>query len=95
MPRGALRTHLLAIIAIPCFLATSAWGQQIHRYPFETRDPAFIKGTADAMYKEFSHDVTDFTSHNGQLSEHLQFASEQGSYIFYYYPRIGRLLRRI
>jgi len=51
-------------------------GQQIHRYPFETRDPAFIKGTADAPYKEFVHDVTDSTSHGGQYSEHLQLASE-------------------
>src|SRR5260370_1452473 len=85
MPRGALQVQLLAIVAFPCFCVGSALGQQIHRYPFETRDPAFIKGTADAPYKEFVHDVTDSTSHGGQYSEHLQLASEQGSNIFYYY----------
>ncbi len=86
MPRGALRSQLLASIAIPCFFAGTAVGQQIYRYPFETREPAFIKGTADVPFQEYVHDVTDATSHGGQYSEHLQIASQQGSSIYYYFP---------
>ena len=86
MPSGALRTHLLALLVLAFSLTGSALGQQIHRYPFETREPAFIKGTADVPFQELVHDVTDTTSHGGQYSEHLQIASQQGNSIYYYYP---------
>src|SRR5579862_3963264 len=86
MPRGARGLQILAIVCLASTCADKACGQQIYRYPFETRDPAFIKGTADARFQEFVHDVTDATSHGGQYSEHLQLASDQGSNIYYYYP---------
>ncbi len=86
MPRGALRSQLLALVAAPLVFTGAAMGQQIYRYPFETRDPAFIKGTADAPFQEYAHDVTDATSHGGQFSEHLQIACQQGNNIYYYFP---------
>jgi hypothetical protein len=63
-----------------------ARGQQIHRNGFETREPVWIKGSADAAFRELIHDNTDATAHTGQYAEHLQISSAQGSYIFYYYP---------
>jgi hypothetical protein len=61
-------------------------GQQIHRNGFESRTPGWIKGPADAPYKETLHEITDQTAHTGQLSEHLQLTAEQGSFIHYQYP---------
>lgn len=72
--------------ALALALATAAQGQQIHRYPFEAREVALIKGTTDVNVREIAHDITDATSRGGQFSEHLQFVSEQGSSIYYYYP---------
>lgn len=61
-------------------------GQQIHRNSFEVREPAWIKGTADAAFRELVHEITDATAHTGQYSEHLQISTQQGSYIYYSYP---------
>ncbi|HLJ92723.1 MAG TPA: hypothetical protein VKU02_05945, partial [Gemmataceae bacterium] len=73
--------------------ATLAWtlldlaqAQQIHRNGFEVREPVWLKGTADASFRELVHEITDATAHTGQFSEHLQITCEQGSYIYYYYP---------
>jgi hypothetical protein len=62
-----------------------ALGQQIHRNGFEIREPVWVKGTADAPFRELVHDITDATAHTGQSAEHLQISSEPGSYIYYYY----------
>jgi hypothetical protein len=86
MPRGFRALPILAIISLASICPSRAGAQQIHRYPFETRDPVFIKGTADAPFQELVHDISDATSHGGQYSEHLQIASEQGNSIYYYYP---------
>src|SRR5262249_8851479 len=64
----------------------SAWGQQVHRNGFETKEPAWIKGPADVPFKEAVHDTTDQTAHSGQLSEHIQLTAEVGNYIHYHYP---------
>jgi hypothetical protein len=82
----ALLLHLLAVLALSGLSTGNAQGQQIHRYPFETRDPAFVRGTADAHFNELVHEITNVTAHGGQASEHLQFVSEQGNNIYYYYP---------
>jgi hypothetical protein len=63
-----------------------ARGQQIHRNGFEAREPVWVKGTADAPFRELVHDISDATAHTGQFSEHLQISSERGDYVYYYYP---------
>jgi hypothetical protein len=63
-----------------------AQGPQIHRNGFEAREAVWVKGTADAAFRELAHEIADATAHTGQYSEHLQINSEQGSYIYYYYP---------
>src|SRR5438552_622962 len=73
---GALATAFLDL----------ARGQQIHRNGFEAREAVWVKGTAGAAFRELVHEITDATAHTGQSSEHLQISSEQGSYIYYYYP---------
>jgi hypothetical protein len=62
------------------------YGQQIHRNGFETREVAWIRGTADTRYSELVHDITDAAFRSGQYSEHLDITSEQGNSITYYYP---------
>jgi hypothetical protein len=63
-----------------------ALGQQIHRNGFEVREPSWMKGTADATFRELAHEITDSSAHTGQYSEHLQISTQQGNYIYYYYP---------
>jgi hypothetical protein len=63
-----------------------AHGQQVHRDGFEGHAPTWVKGTADAVFKEAVHDVTDQTAHSGQYSEHIQLTAEMGSFIYYTYP---------
>jgi hypothetical protein len=67
------------------FLASDAPGQQVHRNGFEGRDPAFVKGGADAAFQETLHELTDLTAHSGQMSEHIRLTTALGSYIHYYY----------
>jgi hypothetical protein len=62
-----------------------ATGQQIFRDGFETRDPVWAKGSADAVFREVAHKMTEETAHGGQRSECIQILAEQGSYINYYY----------
>jgi hypothetical protein len=62
-----------------------AHGQQIHRNGFEGREVAWVRGPADATFREVLHDMTDATAHTGQLSEHLQVVAEQGTFIHYFY----------
>ena len=77
---------VLLIAALALALLDLAHGQQIHRNGFEARAPVWVKGSADAAFRELVHEITDATAHTGQHSEHLQITSEQGSYIYYYYP---------
>jgi hypothetical protein len=63
-----------------------ARSQQIHRNGFEVRESLWMKGTADAAFRELAHDISDSSAHTGQSSEHLQISTQQGSYIYYYYP---------
>jgi hypothetical protein len=59
------------------------------QYGFETRDPIWIKGTADAPFKEISHQLTDESAHNGQRSELIALDAQQGTYIYYTFD-LGR-----
>ena len=72
----------LAVVAL-------APGQQVHRNGFEANDTAWVKGTADAPFRETVHRLTDEFSHTGQRSEHIQLNAENGNTIYYHYD-IGR-----
>jgi hypothetical protein len=66
-----------------------ARGQQVHRNGFETRGPVWVRGAADAPFRELAHALTDQSAHTGQSSEHIQLQAERGHFIHYVYP-IGR-----
>jgi hypothetical protein len=84
--RHAQAATVLALAALAGVFPGPARGQQIHRNTFEGRDPAWVKGTADAKFSELLHEITDTRSHSLQSCEHLQITSEQGNYVYYYYP---------
>lgn len=86
MRRARAAAAVLILAASVAVFLNVARGQQIHRNGFEVREPAWVKGTADASFRELVHDITDATAHTGQYSEHLQITSERGNYIHYYYP---------
>jgi hypothetical protein len=73
-----------AVLAALTFLGL-AGGQQIRRDPFEGRDPAWIKGPADAAYRELAHEMTEESPHRGQRCETIQLQAEHGTYIHYFY----------
>ncbi len=66
-----------------------AGGSQILQEGFEGRDPLWVKGAADAVFREAVHEITDDGPHRGQRCEHLQLTAEQGSHIHYSFP-VGR-----
>lgn len=86
--RHARATGVLAAIALGGALAflSLAHGQQVHRNGFEGRETSWIKGAADAPYRETAHELTEVTAKSGQYSEHIQLTAEQGHYIHYLYP---------
>src|SRR5262249_49434158 len=77
---------LLPVVAVltPVFLSL-AGGQQIRRDGFEGHEPVWVKGPADANYRELAHRVTDEVARTGQRSETIQLQTETGSFIHYLY----------
>src|SRR5262245_16533251 len=86
--RAAAAALASALTVSLVFLALAP-GQQVHRNGFESRTTSWVKGTADMAYQLASHDVSEQEAHTGELSEHLRFSAEQGSYLHYLYP-VGR-----
>lgn len=76
---------LLAAMAVGVLTLQPLSAQQVHRNGFEARVPTWVRGAADAQFKEITHDISDRTSHSGQFSEHIQLDAGQGSYIQYVY----------
>jgi hypothetical protein len=66
-------------------LAVVAPGQQVLQYGFETRDPVWVPGAADAPYKELDHKLTDESAHTGQRSELIRFQAQPGTFVHYAY----------
>ena len=81
----AAAAMLTAALLSVAFFAM-AHGQQIHRNSFEGQETFWVKGSADVVFRELAHEITDSTAHKGEHSEHVQISSDQGSYIYYYYP---------
>ncbi|MCS6852907.1 MAG: hypothetical protein NZ700_17240 [Gemmataceae bacterium] len=79
---------IVLVTTLPALLAilVSAFAQQVHRNSFEGRQLAWVKGPADADFRELRHEISDQVFHTGQLAEHLQLMAETGSFVHYYYP---------
>jgi hypothetical protein len=94
--KPSLRTALLigAFTLLLGFL-TLARGQQIHTNDFEKgNEPFWVKGQADAVFREIAHRMTDpgnaaEPAHGGRRSETIQVDAEAGSFIYYTYD-LGR-----
>ena len=83
--RSSRRSLALAVAAGVSFFGW-AQGQQIHRNGFEGREPIWIKGSADANFREILHETTDLTARTGQRCERIKIDADQGSFIYYLYP---------
>jgi hypothetical protein len=59
--------------------------QQVQRDGFENLAVRWVKGNADAPFRETAHALTDQTAHIGQHSEHIQLTAESGTFIHYFY----------
>ncbi len=79
---GSFSTALLALalLALP-----GVRSQQVLQYGFETRDPVWLPGAADAPFKEIAHKLTDESAHSGQRSEVMRLQVEPGTFIHYTY----------
>lgn len=82
--RAALLAPVLAGGLLVAGLSVVA-GQQVHRNGFEGQELQWVKGTADAAFRETAHAVTDLHAHGGQRSEYIALTAEQGSFIYYFY----------
>src|SRR5260370_40539623 len=80
-----LALFLMAAAGLVWVLSGSVQGQQVHRNPFEGRSTAWVRGSADAGFRENVHETTSLMAHGGQRSEHLRITAEQGSFIYYQY----------
>jgi hypothetical protein len=83
-----MRLLIIVPLAVLAF-AVSLRADQIHRNPFEGRQPVWQRGPADATFQVQTHEVTGDTAHNGQQSEHLKLTAEAGAFIHFIYP-LGR-----
>jgi hypothetical protein len=81
---GAIRLWVGVVLALALAHA-DMHGQQVHRNGFETRDPAWVKGGADAPFQETAHELTDVTAHTGQQSEHIRLTATPATFIHYFY----------
>jgi hypothetical protein len=76
---------LAALLGIGGLFLNLASADQVHRDGFEGRDPVWVKGIADAPFKETAHRTTEDMFHTGQRCEYLELQVERGSFIHYYY----------
>ena len=70
---------LVAALAASVLCLRPVSAQQVHRNGFEARVPSWVRGAADAQFKEIAHDISERTSHSGQFSEHIQLDAGQGT----------------
>jgi hypothetical protein len=73
----------VALAVLVCLVP--AQSLQIFHEGFEGTDPLWVRGMADANFKETVHRITDEHFHLGQHSEQIQFEAETGTQIFYYF----------
>jgi hypothetical protein len=74
-----MMTGLLVLTA----LGGRLHGQRVLRHRFEGRQTSWLKGRADAPFKETAHRLTEETARSGQRSEHIQLEAEHGTFIHY------------
>jgi hypothetical protein len=78
-------TVLSALAVLSVITIGQVAGQQVHRNGFETRVPAWFRGSADSKYRELAHDISDKAFRSGQLSEHIQINAETADPVQYMY----------
>ena len=81
---------LLAVLSLLAFGLAVAQAQKIHRNDFGDQ-VQWLKGSANANFREIEHRTTDEYSHKGATSETITIEAELGSnaaapYIHYVYP---------
>jgi hypothetical protein len=77
---------LAATLAAALVLLGTVRGQQVHRNGFEVREPLWVKGPANATFREVQHVMTeDGPPHSGQRCELIQIEVEAGTSVEYHY----------
>jgi hypothetical protein len=85
MRRLPLAVCVVSTIGLGGVCLSLASAQQVYRDGFETRETAWVKGAADAPFKETLHRTTEDLFHTGQRCEYLELTAERGTYIYYNY----------
>src|SRR5262249_17871239 len=62
-----------------------ALAQQVHRDAFEANEPGWVRGPADAPFREVTHAMTEEHAHGGQRSETIQIEAQAGNFVPDYY----------
>lgn len=88
--KTALVVALLGLLSQGLLLQGVLLGQQIHRNPFESTKPAWVKSGFDAPFEETAHEISDKVWHDGQRSEHIQIQCKVGNFVHYQYS-VGRV----
>jgi hypothetical protein len=76
---GTLLPVVLALLAA----TPAALGQRVLRERFEGPDRYWVRGRADARFKETAHKITEDLAHSGQACEHIRVLAEPGTFIHY------------
>src|SRR5262249_40555540 len=85
MRQLAFAVCVCSAIGLGGLFLSLASAQQVYRDGFETRETAWVKGAADAPFKETLHRTTEDLFHTGQRCEYLELTAERGTYIYYNY----------
>lgn len=79
----------LAILVVLLGTTAMAADEHVVYESFESRQPLFQPGAADAAYQEVAHQLATQTAHHGAQSEYVRVQASQGSHIFYTFA-LGR-----
>jgi hypothetical protein len=82
---GMPRMVILGGLLIALLGLRPALGQHVHRNPFESAKPSWMKSGFDAPFQETVHTITDQVWHDGQRSEYISLQAKPGNFIYYQY----------
>lgn len=86
---AAMVVLLLAALVVAVVSPPWATADHILQYGFESREPVWQRGNADAPFKETAHRLTEEKAHTGMRSELIELEAQQGTFIYYTYD-LGR-----
>ncbi len=87
--RAGIVVLFLAVLVVAIQGQPKPITQHVLQYGFETRDPIWVRGQADAPFKETAHRLSEEQAHNGIRSELIEINAQQGNYVYYTYD-VGR-----